>query len=178
MKKQYIYLAIAGGFVVVVFVILVAIQSASEKASEQKQITPTSPESNTEQNLNTNKTQADINQSSPGNNSLTPDQVVKNFYLSYKSSPDLLSSGGYKKDKRVSQELINFVQAQYDGKNDPIFCPANRVKDFIVDTPEYSVDGNVAYVTIRESAQGGKQLYAVELDKINGAWLIATTQCL
>ncbi|HSW48119.1 MAG TPA: hypothetical protein VLG67_03465 [Candidatus Saccharimonadales bacterium] len=181
MKKQNIYLLIAAALILVIFLIFLIIQSTSGKQQAQNSttsVTPTANTTNFNQYSNPNNT-SNSNLSPTLDPSLPPDLVTKDFYNYYLSLPaNAASTGEYKKYSRVSHELIDYVENQYQGSNDPIFCVENKYRDVIFNPPIYNSDGNVSYVDIKENINGGRLLYSVELDRTSKGWVIATTQCL
>jgi hypothetical protein len=174
MNKKNIYIGVGIFFLVLVLIVLFFLQSSKEKSANPQVFKTKAPNVNQAVGGGVGNTQQSVS-----DESLMPEEVVKSFYDRYSVSPAaFLSTGDYKK-QYVSDELIKWVQKRYNGRNDPLFCPANMRQDFVFDDDvNYSKDGVVAYVTMREATDDATQLYAVELDKINGQWLISRIQCL
>lgn len=105
-----------------------------------------------------------------------PREVVEEFYTWYitnESHP--LSSGAYKESPYLAPGFKEYLDGGYGRGADPILCAQDIPPTFEVG--EVSISGNTARVNVRQAFGPSGRIVPVELEKMEGEWLISDVLC-
>ncbi|HSW96515.1 MAG TPA: hypothetical protein VLF89_01685 [Candidatus Saccharimonadales bacterium] len=171
-KKKLIY-----GVIAVVFVIGIGIsyyltaQPSQSTSNHGNQIVSPSPIDNGVAKT-TKNTQSDT--------ATTPEDTTKAFYEWYMHYPqDVIRTGAYENSPYLTDTFkkhITGFATHYNPQFDPIFCTANKTKNYEISSG--TVDGNNIDVLITDkNVDAPKPLYNVVLVQVNGQWQINDITC-
>ncbi len=106
----------------------------------------------------------------------SPQEVVEEFYswyLGYEGNP--LSSGAYKESPYLAPSFKEYLDSGYERGADPVLCAQDIPPSFEVG--EVSISGGTARVNLRQSFGPSGRIVPVELEKVEGKWLISDVFC-
>ncbi len=174
-KHVYIFLGILG-FLIVLFIILVAIQSQPTAPTDESSVQPGAQENSDSTNQSPNE---DV-QSVPVADLETPEKTAKGFYDWYVAHPNPLKSGAYKARKELASEYKKQVEyvSGVKPQSDPVICKDNKVIDTKVTSITYDPGDEKAIVIIGENTPPESELHRFFLNKVNENWLITDVNCI
>ncbi len=171
-KKQYTLLAATGGLLLVIFGILLFMQSSINN-KESKELQQSS--GNSEKPFDNS---SNVGQPSQGPTSISPDGVAKEFYAWYFSRPaNPLANGGFSNNMYLSNDFKDLLRESYKNGNDPVFCSDDSGSGSMVGDVTYNEIGQ-PLVKISAGNVGGRAQYDVfRMAQIGGKWLIDDIHC-
>jgi hypothetical protein len=181
-NKKYLYIFIG---VIILFIIFVGIvflqqnpkEQAPSSSAQQAQVTA-SIKQPVQTGQNTNGSSPSVTLAPP---SSSPKVAAQQFYVYYFSSlENPLANGAYKTNPYLSPQFKDIIGAAYKNGNVPVFCPQNKTTNIVVDKEEsiYYNNGYLMQEVISQAPPGNKDLYSLELQQINGKWLIFDINCI
>ena len=111
----------------------------------------------------------------------TPKQAAKDFYDWYVNHPSPVKSGAYltREDTTADfKEIMGiFVARGIDPGYDHVFCDTlpSLPKNVTLAEPTYNQDRTLALIMFKDS--GGKDLFKMKLESIQGKWYISDASC-
>ncbi|MEA2020445.1 MAG: DUF3828 domain-containing protein [Patescibacteria group bacterium] len=105
-----------------------------------------------------------------------PREVVEEFYTWYISNEGRpLSSGAYKESPYLAPSFKEYLDGGYGRGADLILCAQDIPPSFEVE--DVSISGNTARVNLRQAFGPSGRIVPVELEKVEGEWLISDVLC-
>lgn len=181
MNRKYLLFIIVGIFLICIIAISFYFkkQSSSEVIQEFRSALPTP---NAQKNpLGNAQNVTPTLEVSP---EMSPSDVAKMFYAWYIAYPkNVLQSGAYKTNPYITDEfkqlMTGFAIGRQDNIYDPIFCTANKTKNFAVAEPIYMQSDTQATVNItKTNGDTVQNLYHVVLKHISTGWKIDDVICI
>ena len=180
-NKKYIFLFVGVVALLIIFALVLFSQQAQPKSSPANTKQSSSGTAANGSYTSGNNSTSSGSSPAPTTQEDAAQLVTKQFYtyyFSYKTNP--LANGAYKASPYISPDFKGVISALYQNGNLPVFCPANR-SDNIVIGQEQQVPYNNTYLlqeVISQAPPGNKDLYRVELENVNGKWLVFDVNCI
>ena len=177
-NKKYLFLFIGVIILFIIFIGVIFLQQnpkgqAPSSSTQQAKVT-----ASIKQPVQNNGASASVTLAPP---SSSPKLAAQQFYIYYFSSPENpLANGAFKTNPYLSPQFKDIISAAYKNGNVTVFCPQNKNANVFVDKEEYVYYNNryLMQEVISQAPPGNKDLYTMELQQINGKWLIFDINCI